>query len=89
MASFSNPNLSAHGINSTKNILLTCARYDSSYHIDNVQLVHEGGDLEIFNYVVINEQQQQNQIFVDEQIIVRMHLEKNLWIKSGLEATLP
>jgi hypothetical protein len=56
MAFFSNPNLSAHGINSTNNILLACARYDSSYHLDNVQLVHEGGDLENFNYVVINEQ---------------------------------
>jgi hypothetical protein len=42
MASFSNPNLSAHGINSINNILLTCARYDSSYHLDNVQLVQVG-----------------------------------------------
>ncbi len=57
MGSFSNPNLSGHGINFTNNILVSCARYDSSYHLDNVQLVHEGGDLEKFNYVDINEQQ--------------------------------
>jgi hypothetical protein len=43
---------------STNNILLACARNDSSYHLDNVQLVHEGGDLEKFDFVVINEQQQ-------------------------------
>jgi hypothetical protein len=58
MASFSDPNMSAHGINSTNNILLACVKYDSNYHLDNVQLVHEGGDLENFNVVVINEQQQ-------------------------------
>jgi hypothetical protein len=52
MASFSNPNISGHGINSTNNILVSSARYDSSYHLDNLQFVHEGGDLENFNTLI-------------------------------------
>jgi hypothetical protein len=44
--------MDVHGINSTNNIPLTCARYGNSYNLNNV---HEGGDLEIPNLVATNE----------------------------------
>ncbi len=53
--------MNVHGINSTNNIPLTCARYNNSYIFNNV---HEGGDLEIPNLVATNEQP-----------IIRRHLE--------------
>jgi hypothetical protein len=45
--------MNVHGMNSTNNILLTCARYGSSYSLNNE---HEGGHLEIPNLVATNEQ---------------------------------
>jgi hypothetical protein len=53
MVSFFYPIMNVHGINSTNNIPLTCARYGSSYSLNNM---HEGGDLEIPNLVAPNEQ---------------------------------
>ncbi len=53
MVSFLNPIMNLHGINSSNNIPLTCARYGNSYILNNV---HEGGDLEIPNLVATNEQ---------------------------------
>ncbi len=44
--------MNVHGINSTNNIPLTCARYGNNYSLNNV---HEVGDLEIPNLVVTNE----------------------------------
>lgn len=53
-----------HGINFTNNIPPTFARYGHSYNFDNVDLAHEGGDSEILDFVVI-----------EEQIAIRMRLE--------------
>jgi hypothetical protein len=61
MGSFLNPIVNVHGINFTNNIPLKCARYGSSYSLNNV---HEGGDLEIPNLVATN-----------EQVIIGSHLE--------------
>jgi hypothetical protein len=49
----SNPNLSVHGISFTNNIFPTCARYVNNYNFDNVQPMHENGDLENPNFVVV------------------------------------
>jgi hypothetical protein len=52
----SNPNLNVHGISFTNNIFPTCARYDKSYNFNNVQPMHESGDLENPNFVVVGGQ---------------------------------
>jgi hypothetical protein len=59
--------MSVHGFSSTNEIPLAFIGYDNNYNLDNVQLTHEGGELEIL-YVVA----------IDEQIVTKMHLEY-LW----------
>ncbi len=60
MACSLNPNVSS----TIDNPFSTCAGYDSSPSVDNLQPLHEGGGLGDSNYVV-----------VDEKTIVAMHLE--------------
>ncbi len=55
--------MNVHGFSSTNEIILASTRYDNSYNLDNVQLTHEGGELEILDVVV------------DEQVVTKIHLE--------------
>jgi hypothetical protein len=56
-----------HDINSSNKILPTFAGYDNSYSLDNVQLVDQGGELEIPKHIGGYEQN-----------IIELRLE-NLW----------
>jgi hypothetical protein len=51
MGCSSNPNVNS----TTKYPLPTCASYDSSPSVDNLQPLHEGGGLGNSNYVVVDE----------------------------------
>jgi hypothetical protein len=52
MAFSSNLIWNVHGIRFTNNIPPAFARYGHNYNFENVDLVHEGGDSKILDFVV-------------------------------------